>query len=79
VLSQRDRNAVEEMYARMREMEAKMREMQAEIDQFEAIRRKMHNSIQDLKGNIRVFCRIRQPLEKYMENGQVCLPVFKQE
>lgn len=29
----------------------------------EIIRRKLHNEVQELKGNIRVFCRVRPPLE----------------
>ncbi|KAI5291085.1 kinesin-like nuclear fusion protein [Ascosphaera aggregata] len=30
----------------------------------ETLRRKLHNQVQELKGNIRVFCRVRPPLEK---------------
>ncbi|KAI5300963.1 kinesin-like nuclear fusion protein [Ascosphaera pollenicola] len=30
----------------------------------ETVRRKLHNQVQELKGNIRVFCRVRPPLEK---------------
>ncbi|KAI9679589.1 MAG: kinesin-like nuclear fusion protein [Trizodia sp. TS-e1964] len=29
----------------------------------EGLRRKLHNQVQELKGNIRVFCRVRPPLE----------------
>lgn len=29
----------------------------------ETVRRKLHNTIQELKGNIRVFCRVRPPLQ----------------
>ena len=29
----------------------------------ETLRRKLHNQVQELKGNIRVFCRVRPPLE----------------
>ena len=29
----------------------------------ETLRRKLHNQVQELKGNIRVFCRIRPPLD----------------
>eukprot|EP00300_Choanocystis_sp_HF-7_P026359 c2941_g1_i1.p1 GENE.c2941_g1_i1~~c2941_g1_i1.p1 ORF type:complete len:443 (-),score=66.43 c2941_g1_i1:402-1535(-) len=46
-------------------------EMQQQIDSFELIRRRMHNAIQELKGNIRVFCRIRPPLKQHMPGGQL--------
>jgi len=29
----------------------------------ETLRRKLHNQVQEIKGNIRVFCRVRPPLE----------------
>ena len=35
----------------------------------ELIRRKLHNTIQELKGNIRVFCRVRPPLPAELEAG----------
>ena len=35
----------------------------AKINSQEAMRRRMHNTIQDLKGNIRVFCRVRPSKE----------------
>ncbi|KAL7750950.1 kinesin-like nuclear fusion protein [Sorochytrium milnesiophthora] len=35
----------------------------------ETVRRKLHNTIQELKGNIRVFCRVRPLLEKEMTDG----------
>lgn len=37
----------------------------------EVIRRKLHNQIQELKGNIRVFCRVRPPLEKESNENEV--------
>ncbi len=37
----------------------KIAELQAEAREAEALRRKLHNMIQELKGNIRVFCRVR--------------------
>ncbi|KAJ1306837.1 hypothetical protein OPQ81_007822 [Rhizoctonia solani] len=33
-----------------------------ELRDAEMIRRKLHNQVQELKGNIRVFCRVRPPL-----------------
>ncbi|KAJ3815998.1 P-loop containing nucleoside triphosphate hydrolase protein [Lentinula aff. lateritia] len=34
-------------------------EMRKEATENEAVRRKLHNMVQELKGNIRVFCRVR--------------------
>ncbi|ESP00790.1 hypothetical protein LOTGIDRAFT_140562, partial [Lottia gigantea] len=39
--------------------EAKIREQDEELINQETMRRKLHNTIQELKGNIRVFCRVR--------------------
>lgn len=36
-----------------------IKELEAKIREDEGLRRKLHNTIQELKGNIRVFCRIR--------------------
>lgn len=36
-----------------------IKELESKIREDEALRRKLHNTIQELKGNIRVFCRIR--------------------
>ncbi|KAJ3389382.1 kinesin-like nuclear fusion protein [Entophlyctis sp. JEL0112] len=41
--------------ARVNEVEAKLREE-------ESSRRRLHNVIQELKGNVRVFCRVRPPI-----------------
>lgn len=37
----------------------------------EVIRRKLHNQIQELKGNIRVFCRVRPVLQKEVSENEV--------
>ncbi|KAH7885673.1 P-loop containing nucleoside triphosphate hydrolase protein [Phlebopus sp. FC_14] len=37
-------------------------ELEAEAREAEMIRRKLHNMVQELKGNIRVFCRVRPVL-----------------
>ncbi|XP_056645169.1 protein claret segregational [Diorhabda sublineata] len=36
----------------------------------EKFRRRLHNTIQDLKGNIRVFCRVRPPINE-LENEKI--------
>jgi kinesin family protein C1 len=37
-------------------------DIEAKLRDEESIRRKLHNTIQELKGNIRVFCRLRPSL-----------------
>ncbi|EDV22804.1 uncharacterized protein TRIADDRAFT_28174 [Trichoplax adhaerens] len=49
-------------------------ERDAEIRENEAIRRKLHNEVQELKGNIRVYCRVR-PLLKGEDNQDCDLPI----
>jgi len=39
--------------------EAKVERLEKEVRDAEAVRRKLHNMVQELKGNIRVFCRVR--------------------
>jgi kinesin family protein C1 len=44
-------------------------EIQEKLRAEETIRRKLHNQIQELKGNIRVFCRVRPALAHEMAEG----------
>lgn len=39
-----------------------IRDMEAKLRDEETIRRKLHNTVQELKGNIRVYCRVRPSL-----------------
>ena len=40
----------------------------------ETLRRKLHNQVQELKGNIRVFCRVRPPSKIDMEAARITYP-----
>mmetsp|Transcript_34943 Transcript_34943/g.45064 ORF Transcript_34943/g.45064 Transcript_34943/m.45064 type:complete len:270 (+) Transcript_34943:983-1792(+) len=43
----------------LREAQSKINELEEELRLGEATRRKMHNTIQELRGNVRVFARVR--------------------
>ncbi|KIJ55265.1 hypothetical protein M422DRAFT_57787 [Sphaerobolus stellatus SS14] len=47
---------------------ARVAELEKELREAETIRRKLHNTVQELKGNIRVFCRVRPPLPSDAED-----------
>lgn len=47
------------MERRMNEAIEKARECEDKLRKEEMLRRKLHNQVQELKGNIRVFCRVR--------------------
>ncbi|XP_076471326.1 carboxy-terminal kinesin 2-like [Babylonia areolata] len=59
----RDIRARDEEICELKEMlaerEATIEENQKKIRDHETVRRQLHNTIQELKGNIRVFCRVR--------------------
>ena len=50
--------------------ESKIEELEERLRRAEDERRKLHNTIQELKGNIRVFCRVR-PVK---EDEKLCEP-----
>ncbi|KAL7421256.1 kinesin-like nuclear fusion protein [Cryptotrichosporon argae] len=54
--------AAEQIRAAEAACAARVAEVESELREAETIRRKLHNMVQDLKGNIRVFARVRPAL-----------------
>jgi len=52
---------------------AQIEDLQNRLRMEETLRRQLHNTVQELKGNIRVFCRVRSviPSDKMAGNGRV--------
>ncbi|KAF7502904.1 hypothetical protein GJ744_004942 [Endocarpon pusillum] len=50
------------MERQMRQAIEQAQELQRKLRREETLRRKLHNQVQELKGNIRVFCRVRPNL-----------------
>lgn len=65
---------LEEMLA---EAVASRDEIQEKLRAEETIRRKLHNQIQELKGNIRVFCRVRPVLQHETTDHETRLAEIK--
>lgn len=65
--SQAQSSAFNELHRRMQEAFAAAEAAQEKLRQEETLRRKLHNQVQELKGNIRVMCRVR-PTHEHESN-----------
>jgi kinesin family protein C1 len=61
-----------ELTGKVAEAERQMEEMKKEAMESELVRRKLHNMVQELKGNIRVFCRVRPLLPSDLGSSTDC-------
>lgn len=57
-------SAFERLNQQMMDALAETNEAKDKLRKEETLRRKLHNQVQELKGNIRVFCRVRPSLEE---------------
>ncbi|KAI9869728.1 MAG: kinesin-like nuclear fusion protein, partial [Watsoniomyces obsoletus] len=64
------------MERRMNEAIDKAIECEEKLRREETLRRKLHNQVQELKGNIRVFCRVRprQSTSEAEETAKISFP-----
>lgn len=58
--------------AEVAQLNSELNDVRARYQKEERLRRKIYNELQELKGNIRVFCRVRAPLTKE-EKENVCV------
>ncbi|XP_014670722.1 PREDICTED: carboxy-terminal kinesin 2-like isoform X1 [Priapulus caudatus] len=68
--SQKLQAEIAELRKLLAEREATVRAGEQKIREDEAVRRALHNTIQELKGNIRVICRVRPLLPFENSNGE---------
>lgn len=66
----------ERLESALADCRARLAEQQRELDAGELERRQLHNTLQELKGNIRVFCRLRPllPSERAPQQPFLALP-----
>lgn len=73
---QKARDAEDRALQKVREAEEerdqRVMEIEEELRAAETIRRKLHNQVQELKGNIRVFARVRPPLREQLSTPTIC-------
>eukprot|EP01104_Vermistella_antarctica_P018339 TRINITY_DN6749_c0_g1_i1.p1 TRINITY_DN6749_c0_g1~~TRINITY_DN6749_c0_g1_i1.p1 ORF type:complete len:759 (-),score=201.95 TRINITY_DN6749_c0_g1_i1:33-2258(-) len=72
--SEERRLRIEELESRVAEQIEAVDQLEATVREDEMVRRKLHNDIQELKGNIRVFCRIRPLLGDEKDEVSISYP-----
>lgn len=79
--NQEQSQAFERLQQQLEEALSETNEAKEKLRKEETLRRKLHNQVQELKGNIRVFCRVRPPLESEPESdiAQIAFPDNEEE
>ena len=62
VSSDTNSSTASEYRLRLEDAERNVQRLEQDLQDAEMSRRRLHNMVQELKGNIRVFCRVRPPL-----------------
>ncbi|EPS39610.1 hypothetical protein H072_6600 [Dactylellina haptotyla CBS 200.50] len=73
IISERD-NSIRLRDGNVHDMRQNLETAMAKLRTEETLRRKLHNQVLELKGNIRVFCRVRPPLEAEAEPAKIDFP-----
>ncbi|KAF2875233.1 carboxy-terminal kinesin 2 [Massariosphaeria phaeospora] len=72
--SQAQSQAFNDLHRRMQDAIEAAELAQEKLRQEETLRRKLHNQVQELKGNIRVMCRVRPSHESESEPAKIAFP-----
>lgn len=74
--NQEQSQAFERLQKQLEDALADTNDAKEKLRKEETLRRKLHNQVQELKGNIRVFCRVRPPLNSEPESdvAQIAFP-----
>ena len=72
--NQAQSQAFADLNQKMQDAFADAEAAQEKLRQEETLRRKLHNQVQELKGNIRVFCRVRPALGAEEEPAKIKFP-----
>lgn len=60
---------IAEIESTMAQQQAAVKELEVELREAESLRRKLHNEVQELRGNIRVFARVRPALAQQSDHA----------